>query len=277
MLVEEAASALTTFRHDHRALVMACRRLVDRQPAVAPLWWLCSRLVTTGDVAAEARSIVLEVRNDPTPDSLAGHLATLAGSDGPKAGPPARRGRGLRVAIAGWPDVVVAGIIDASDRVSPDEFDVVVVDGDADGPAVVRHLDRLGIEAEHVDPALAGTVARAVDLIVVEVLASNGRLLATDRGSSALMAAARTAEIPVCGVVPAGRALPDQYWDAVITAGESDPMAGSSAIDAVSMDVIDTVICGETILTRSGPSATWLEAVCHALAPAWPLAPELLT
>ncbi len=276
LLVEEAASALTTFRHDHRALVMACRRLVDRQPAVAPLWWLCSRLVTTGDVAAEVRSIVLEVRNDPTSASLAGYLEGLAGLTSSEDGPVSRRDCGVRVAIAGWPDVVVAGIIDASDRGSSIEFGVSVLDMDGDGPAVVRRLDRIDIDAEHVDPARAAAAARSADLIVVEALATNGRRLAIDNGSAALLAAARAADTPVCCLVPAGRALHDRYWDAVVTAGESDAVSQLSAIEEVSMELVDTVIAGDNVLTRSGPTESWVESVYGALAPAWPMASELL-
>jgi hypothetical protein len=278
LLVEEAASALTTFRRDHRALVMACRRLVDRQPAVAPLWWLCSRLVTTGDVAAEVRSIVLEVRNDPTSASLAGYLERLAGLASSDDGPVSHPDCGVRVAIAGWPDVVVAGIIEASDRPSSVDFGVSVLDLDGDGPAVVRHLDRNDIEAGLVDPAGAAAAARSADLIVVEALATNGRLLAIDGASAALSAAALAAGIPVCCVVPAGRALYDQYLDAVLGAGESHAFSPSPlpAIEEVSMELVDTVITGDNVLTRSGPTEPWMESVHRALTPAWPMASELL-
>ena len=276
LLVEEAASALTVFRHDHRALVMACRRLVDRQPTVAPLWWLCSRLVTTGDVAAEARSVALELRNDPTSGSLAAQLDAAAGSMSSDAGLAPGRVPTLRVAIAGWPYVVTSGIIDASSAGTPARIGVRVIDVEGRGPAVVRHLDRVDIEAENVDPARAADVARSVDLVVVEVVATNGRRLATDADSVALIAAARAADTTVCCVVPAGRALPDEYWNVVTTTGASDTALRFSPIAEASMGLVDTVIAGDVTLTRSTEDDTWVESVARALAPTWPVAFELL-
>ncbi|MEJ7583727.1 MAG: hypothetical protein WKF43_06455 [Acidimicrobiales bacterium] len=46
LLVRETAGALAAFRHDPAGLVTACRRIVSRHPASAPLWWLCARVLT---------------------------------------------------------------------------------------------------------------------------------------------------------------------------------------------------------------------------------------
>lgn len=276
LLVEEAASALTVFRHDHRALVMACRRLVDRQPMVAPLWWLCSRIVTTGDVVAEARSVVKELREDPTSGSLADHLTSLTASmsstdhAGPKPEPT------IRVAVAGWPDVVVAGIVEASTRTRSAEIGALVVDVEGQGPALVRHLERVDIVADDVDPARMSGVARSADLVVVEAAVTNGRRLATDIGSVGLMAAARAADTPVCCVVPVGRALPDEYWDVVVAAGGSPLAPWLSPIETGSLALADTVIAGSVVVPRSDGADSWSDTVNLALAPAWRAAPELL-
>ena len=49
VLVEETAHALRAFLDDPNGLVTACRRIVDRHPTSAPLWWLCARVLTAPD------------------------------------------------------------------------------------------------------------------------------------------------------------------------------------------------------------------------------------
>ncbi|MGH9208547.1 MAG: hypothetical protein ACRD1G_18670, partial [Acidimicrobiales bacterium] len=44
-LVRAAAGALAGFSGEPVALVTACRRLVDRHPAVGPMWWLAARVM----------------------------------------------------------------------------------------------------------------------------------------------------------------------------------------------------------------------------------------
>ena len=74
LLVQEAASALSVFDRDLGALLTACRRLLTRQPAVGPLWWMSSRLVTGADTRAEARAVVEALRSDRTGRELAASL-----------------------------------------------------------------------------------------------------------------------------------------------------------------------------------------------------------
>src|SRR5436305_1981078 len=54
LLAQEAAAALAGCADDPRALVMACRRLVDRQATSGPLWWLAARVVAAADPVIEA-------------------------------------------------------------------------------------------------------------------------------------------------------------------------------------------------------------------------------
>ncbi len=52
LLVGEAAAVLGSFGGDLPGLLTACRRLLDRHPAAAALWWACARLLTAADVHA---------------------------------------------------------------------------------------------------------------------------------------------------------------------------------------------------------------------------------
>ena len=66
VLVRETAQALAAFRDDPSGLVAACRRIVDRHPTSAPLWWLCARVLTSPDGQREAWAAVDEIEDDRT-------------------------------------------------------------------------------------------------------------------------------------------------------------------------------------------------------------------
>jgi hypothetical protein len=74
-LAREAAIALASLSADPAALVMACRRLVQRQPASGPLWWSCARVLSAADPAEEAYAAADELAEDPTADVLSELLA----------------------------------------------------------------------------------------------------------------------------------------------------------------------------------------------------------
>ncbi|MGH9265768.1 MAG: hypothetical protein ACRD1D_13855, partial [Acidimicrobiales bacterium] len=74
MVAREAAAALAGCADDPRALVMACRRLVDRQAASGPLWWLAARVVASPEPEHEAWRSAEALRDDPTPALVAASL-----------------------------------------------------------------------------------------------------------------------------------------------------------------------------------------------------------
>src|SRR5215207_5670128 len=92
-LVREAAGALGGLGDDEAGLVLSCKRLVDRQPASGPLWWLCARMLRAGDPRAEAWRCVAEIDADPTARGLADELPDEA-----------------RVAVLGWPELVAEAL-----------------------------------------------------------------------------------------------------------------------------------------------------------------------
>jgi hypothetical protein len=64
-LATEAASVLGSLAFDPMSLVTSCRRLIDRHPAAGALWWGCARLLAADDPRAQARTIALELDDDP--------------------------------------------------------------------------------------------------------------------------------------------------------------------------------------------------------------------
>jgi hypothetical protein len=87
-LAADAAWGLAALAYDEPAAVLpACRRLLERQPACGPLWWLSARVLVAGDAAAEAERCGSVLEEDPTPEMI--HEAALSG--GKRTG-PARSG-----------------------------------------------------------------------------------------------------------------------------------------------------------------------------------------
>lgn len=243
LLVEEAASALSVFGRDPAAMLTACRRLLTRQPAVGPLWWMCSRMVTSADARAEARAVARELREDRTGRHLVDGLPD-----------------GATVAIAGWPDVTVAALPRRGD------IEVLVVDVEGQGPAVVRRLERQDVMAEDVDAAKVAGIVEEADLVVIEAGAAGDAAALVDVGSLPLAATARALGKPVWLVAGVGRRLPERYWQAIVERIDDDDQPQFlSPFEVVGLGLVDLVV------TPDGTSR-----VGELTPPEVPLAPELL-
>ena len=223
LLVQEAASALGVFRHDPPALVTAARRLLTRQPAVGPLWWMCARLIMSDDPWREARAVSDELRDDSSARELAHALPD-----------------GATVVVSGWPDIVV----DALPR-RGDVF-VLVVDVEGQGSAVVRRLERADVEAEEIDASHLGGAVQDADVALVEAAAAGPAAALTDVGSLALAATARACGTPTWLVAGVGRRLPEPYWQAIVerTVGR-DETPWLSPFEVVAMGLTDRVLTSD--------------------------------
>lgn len=227
LLVEEAASALGVFRNDPAALVTASRRLLTRQPAVGPLWWLCGRLVMSADSWAEGRAVVAELRSDQT----IRHLMHGLPDDG-------------AVALSGWPDTVVAALTKRGDVFS------LVVDVEGQGSSVVRRLERSEVEAEEVDAAHAAGAIEDADLVLIEAAACGSSAALCDVGSLVMAATARALNTPTWLVVPVGRQLPEPYWQAIAERTvDTDIAPWLAPFEVVSFGLIDRVVSTDGIIT----------------------------
>ena len=120
LLVEEAAIALGAFRDDPAGMVAACRRIIDRQLACGPLWWLCARILCGTDPMAEARAAVTDMEADPTARCLAAALPDDA-----------------TVVVVGVPEVTLAALARRGD-VRPLIVDVAATLGDAAASVLVE-------------------------------------------------------------------------------------------------------------------------------------------
>jgi hypothetical protein len=195
LLAREAAAALAGCAGDPRALVMACRRLVDRQAAAGPVWWLAARVVAAADPESEAWRSAEALRDDPTPGVVAAALPDDA-----------------RVAVLGWPEQVTETLRRRGDA------SVLVVDALGDGSPLVSALERSGGDALLVPEAGAGAAVASCDLLLLDASAVGPGGFFAVAGSRAAAAVAYTEQIPVWVVAGVGRVLPGRLFDAMAAA-----------------------------------------------------------
>ena len=86
--------ALGSLRVDPANLVIACRRIVGRQPDVGPMWWLCAHLLTSNDPSQRAWELVDEIDGDAAERQIAAALPDEA-----------------TVLTIGWPEIGGAALM----------------------------------------------------------------------------------------------------------------------------------------------------------------------
>ncbi len=220
LVAAEAADALAGFADDPAGLVIASRRLIERRPASAPLWWLASRVLCSLEPAFEAMDAAADLERDRTPVALAGDLP------------------GGTVAIVGWPDQAAAALRmrgrmgageDAADR-------VLVLPSVDEGWGCVDWLQGHGVDALHLKPGAVAAAGRRCVLALLEASAVGPDSFLAATGSAALAAAAREANRPVWLVAGVGRVLPGPLYDALVRRVGEDP-----AFEVVPLAAVDEI------------------------------------
>jgi hypothetical protein len=244
VLVDETAHALSAFLDDATGLVTACRRIVDRHPTSAPLWWLCARVLTAPDPGREAWRAVEDIQEDRTPIELGHALAD-----------------GATACVVGWPEQIGEALPRRGDLV------VLAVDALGEGSGLVRRLMAVGMDAIDVPTAGLGAAVADADVVLLEALGVGPDEALAVAGSRAAAAVARHAGIPVWLVAGAGRLLPERMWQALVgRMAERGREPWELDEEIVPLDLVDRVV---------GPKG--LTSVADALRRTdCPIAPELL-
>lgn len=211
-LVEAAAHALAGMGSDEAALVTGCRQMVDRHPAIGPMWWLASRMLCGADPGNEAWAAVEALDADPTGRVLAGLL--------PEDGV---------VVVLGWPELTS----DALHRRGDLRVRVV------EAPGLVHSLDS---DAYDVPATGIGAAAADADVVVIEALAVGPTGLVAISGSRAAAAVARHAGVPVWVVAGEGRLLPPRMWDALLGRLDLQGEPWDEDFEVVPLDLADVVV-----------------------------------
>jgi len=249
-LVQDAAFALAGFADDPAALVTACRSLVDRHPAAGPVWWLASRVLTSGDPAAEAWQVVEEVQADDT--SRAVYRAVPEGA---------------RVLAVGWTRALAGALVRRGD------CRVLVVDATGafghTGELLLRDGLDVGVDVggvEEIPEAGIGVAAGWVDLVLVEAQAMGPGGLVAVSGARAALAVAAAAGRPTWSVAPAGRVLPEGLWRVLAGRVEDVPEPWLEPDELVPLGLVSGVV-------RAGGLCSPGDAAAQ---PDCPFAPELV-
>jgi hypothetical protein len=115
-VARDAAYALGSLVNDPFNLVLACRRLLQRQPGSAPLWWLASQLVTSDRPGELVWELTQRLGADDCADMLADTLPADA-----------------RVASLGWSQAIAVVAAERDDvrllrAIEVDLADIVVIE-----------------------------------------------------------------------------------------------------------------------------------------------------
>ena len=243
LLVRETAHALAAFQDDPAGLVAAARRIVDRHPTSAPLWWLCARVLTAPDPYAEAWRAVDEIDDDPTGTELAYALPADAS-----------------VSVIGWPEVVGDALPRRGD------VDVLAIDALGEGSGLVRRLAQAGVDAVDVPTSGLGAAVLSSDVLLLEAVAAGPGGFIAVSGSLAAAAVARHGEVPVWVAAGVGRWMPARMWDALADRQATRPADPWDLDEEVVPFALVDQVCGPAGLEPSADAVRRTDC---------PVAPEL--
>lgn len=207
-LALEAAEALAALAAEPRALVPACRRLLEFHPRVGPLWWVCAAVLGATDPAAAAEEAANLLVEDPTADELAGALPAGSSIVGDCSTP-------VVSALAGRPDL-----------------DARLVGTALELRGALREIGQGaqgGAEVVGFSPDEVATAARGATLAVIgaEAAGPAGALVAPP--AAALAAASAAAAVPLWVVCGVGRVLPGALFDALVARLDAAAIVPSGA------------------------------------------------
>jgi hypothetical protein len=191
-LVREAAIALGSLRGDHRDLVIACRRIVERHPEAGPLWWLGAELLLADDAGTAAWELADRVGDDRSPRVIAAALPDAA-----------------TVLTIGWPAVGGAALVRRGD------VRVLAADSRHQASGFLQRLERSDVECEPVPAESLARAAAVADLVVVEGIAACPTRILAPIGSHVVAAVAHSLGVPVWCTLGIGRRLPVEYVDEI--------------------------------------------------------------
>lgn len=245
--------ALGSLRADHRNLVVACRRIVERHPAVGPLWWMGARLLVDDDPAELAWALADEIDSDRAERAIASALRDEA-----------------TVVTIGWPEVAGAALMRRAD------VHVLCADANHAASSFMQRLERVDVACDPVPGEWLAEATESADLVMIDALAVSERRAIVPLGSRVLAAVAAATDTPVWLATGIGRRLPAEYVDEIATRAlpgaddgdefESGLGYSDVTVEEIPLDAI-THVAGHGGVVEMGPGALRSET---------PFAPELL-
>ncbi|MDA3016579.1 MAG: hypothetical protein O2841_00910 [Actinomycetota bacterium] len=216
-LVRETAAALSGLGHEPAGIVLATRRIVQRHPTCAPLWWLCSHVLGALDPFSTLRDCEEEIKNDTTIKNLRDAVPQDA-----------------VVCVVGWPTAVLHALASRGDA------KIFVVESNGDGDAAVERLATMNVDATLVQFEELSRVVGGCDVVIVEALAAGPTEVLCSAGSHGVAALAYCLQKPVWLVTACGTRLPTALWTAMVAGVNASSTA--SDVDVFSASLFSRVI-----------------------------------
>ncbi len=218
-LVVETAQALRGLRSEPAGLVLAARRIVERHPTCAPLWWLCASVLAAADPFEKAKELSGLMDKDETTT----HLVDALPSD-------------ATVCIVGWSPSALEAIARRGD------CRAIIVDSFGTGDAAVQALERLDIEVQGVTLEHAALGVQMSDVVVVDALGCGGTEVLSVGGSHAVAALAYCENKPAWTVTRRGTRLPIELWNAMKMANRDSNAPWRSDVDVIPRQLMGRLI-----------------------------------
>ena len=218
-LVNETAQALRGLRSEPAGLVLAARRIVERHPTCAPLWWLCASVLAAGEPFEKARELSAQIDADETTNHLVDALPADA-----------------TVCIVGWSPTALEAIARRGD------CRAIIVDSFGTGDAAVNALERLDIDVQGVTLEHAAIGVQMSDVVIIDALGCGGTEVLSVGGSHAVAALAYCENKPAWTVTRRGTRLPIELWTAMKLANRDADAPWRSDVDVIPRQLLGRII-----------------------------------
>jgi len=218
-LVSETAQALRGLRSEPAGLVLAARRIVERHPTCAPLWWLCASVLAAGEPFEKARELSAQIDADETTNHLVDALPADA-----------------IVCIVGWNPTALEALARRGD------CRAIIVDSFGTGDAAVNALERLDIDVQGVTLEHAAIAVQMSDVVIIDALGCGGTEVLSVGGSHAVAALAYCENKSVWTVTRRGTRLPIELWNAMKLANRDADAPWRSDVDVIPCQLLGRFI-----------------------------------
>ena len=218
-LVVETAQALRGLRSEPAGLVLAARRIVERHPTCAPLWWLCASVLAAADPFEKAQELSDRMDADETTNYLIDTLPADA-----------------TVCMVGWSPTALEAIARRGD------CRAIIVDSFGTGDAAVNALERLDIEVQGVTLEHAAIGVQLSDVVIIDALGCGGTEVLSVGGAHAVAALAYCNNLPAWTVTRLGTRLPIELWNAMKLANRDADAPWRSDVDVIPRQLLGRFI-----------------------------------
>ena len=218
-LVHETSQALRGLRHEPAGLVLTARRIVERHPTCAPLWWLCAQVLVAPDPFDRAEELSLELDADRTTDHLVDALPQDA-----------------VMCVVGWSPTALEAIARRGD------CSAFVIDSFGTADTAVRVLEQAGCTAEAVSLEHAALAVARSNLVIADALACGPEMFFASAGSYGVAALAHVESVPMWLTARKGTRLPNELWLAMHSRNRDVDQPWRTEVDEIPLALCGTFV-----------------------------------